>query len=110
MIVVIDDDVWAPEDVASALRAAHERTTGASGDRVVATGSFVYLPDGLPPEWYEEPVRLAETLHEAEAAGDPTAIQLLRSEVGAVVADALPLADVAVARFRAAARRLAPGA
>lgn len=110
VIVVIDDDVWAPDDVASTLRAAHERCTGAAGDWIVAAGSFVYLPDGLPPEWYEEPVRLAEALHEAEAVGDPMAVRGLRAEVAAVVAAALPVADVAFARFREAARRLAPGA
>jgi len=80
--------------------------TGASGDWIAPAGSFVYLPDGLEPEWYDDAGRLAEALHEAEHRGDHERIRLLREEVAAVVTAALPLGDRAFARFRDGAGRL----
>jgi hypothetical protein len=100
VIAVVDDDEWAPEEIAAALRAAHERTTGSSGDWIASAGSFVYLPDGLEPEWYDDAGRLAGVLHRAERAGDVRRIRLLRQEVARVVAAALPRGEDAFAPFR----------
>jgi hypothetical protein len=100
VIVVIDDDEWAQEDLAAGLRAAHERTTGSSGAWITSAGSFVYLPDGLEPEWYDAAGRLAEELHVAERAGDVERTRLLRQKVARVVAAALPRGDDAFAQFR----------
>ena len=91
-IAVVDDDEWAPEEIAAALRAAHERMTGASGDWIAPAGSFVYLPDGLEPEWYDDAGRLAEAL---------------REEVARVVEAALPRGESNFAQFRDRAEGLA---
>jgi hypothetical protein len=107
IITVIDDDEWAPEEIAAALRAAHERMTNTSGDWIVAAGSFVYLPDGLEPEWYDDAGRLAEALHAAERAGDVGRTRVLRKEVAAVVAAALPRGEYNFAQFRDRAEGLA---
>lgn len=107
VVAVIDDDEWTPESVTAALRAAHERMTGTSGDWIVAGGSFVYLPDGLEPEWYDEAGRLAEALHEAERSGDRRRIRVLREEVAAVVTAAVPLGERAFAQLRDGAGRMA---
>ncbi|GHS88351.1 hypothetical protein AGMMS50218_12120 [Actinomycetota bacterium] len=50
VLAVVDDEQWTLEQIEAALRAAHERTTGASGDWIVAAGSFVFFPDGLEPQ------------------------------------------------------------
>ena len=108
VITVVDDNEWAPEVIASALRAAHERTTGSSGDWIASAGSFVYLPDGLEPEWYDDAGRLAEALHGAERAGDVERTQVLRNEVARVVEAALPRGDEAFAQFRDRTESLSP--
>ena len=107
VIVVVDDDEWAPKEMASALRAAHERMTGASGDWIAPAGSFVYLPDGLEPEWYDDAGRLADALHDAERAGDVDRTRALREEVARVVAAALPRGESNFAQFRDRAEGLA---
>ena len=107
VITVVDDNEWAPEEIAAALRAAHERTTGSSGDWIASAGSFVYLPDGLEPEWYDDAGRLAEALHGAERAGDVGREEALREEVARVVAAALPRGESNFAQFRDRAEGLA---
>jgi len=107
VIVVVDDDEWAPKEIASALRAAHERMTGASGDWIAPAGSFVYLPDGLEPEWYDDAGRLADALHDAERAGDLGREEALREEVARAVAAALPRGESNFAQFRDRAEGLA---
>lgn len=107
VIAVVDDDWWTPQEVAAALRAAHERNTGTPGDWIVAAGSFVYLPDGLACEWYDEAGRLAEALHEAERTGQADCVARLREEVVAAVEATLPVSDAAFAHFEAGVRRLA---
>ena len=92
VIAVVDDSEWVPEEIAAALRAAHERTTGSSGDWIASAGSFVYLPDGLEPEWYDDAGRLAEAL---------------REEVARVVEAALPRGESNFAQFRDRAEGLA---
>jgi len=106
VIVVVDDDEWAPKEIAAALRAAHERTMGSSGDWITSAGSFVYLPDGLEPEWYDDAGRLAEALHAAERAGDVGRTRALRKEVARLVAAALPQGESNFARLRDLAQGL----
>src|SRR5665647_2195679 len=106
-LAVVEDDEWAPEQMAAALRAAHERTTGSSGDWIASAGSFVYLPDGLEPEWYDDAGRLADALHDAERAGDLGREEALREEVARVVAAALPRGESNFAQFRDRAEGLA---
>src|SRR5665647_3218094 len=107
-LAVVDDGEWAPKEIASALRVAHERMTGTSGDWIASAGSFVYLPDGLEPEWYDDAGRLADALHDAERAGDVERTQVLRNEVAGVVEAALPRGDEAFAQFRDRTESLSP--
>lgn len=88
VLAVVDDERQSPTDVTCALRAAHERLTGGSGDWIVGAGSFVYLPDGLEPEWYDRVVPIAEELHAAEATLDADRVRELRAQVERLVTDA----------------------
>ena len=99
-LAVVEDDEWAPEQMAAALRAAHERMAGTCGDWIASAGSFVYLPDGLEPEWYDDAARLAEALHAAERAHDGGRTDDLRAELARMVAAALPRGESNFARFR----------
>lgn len=104
---VVDDDERTPEDVVLAIRAAHERAAGSPGDWIVSAGSFVYLPDGLEPEWYVTAGGLAEALHAAECGGDIARARALRVDVERIVSAALPWEERALARVRRVVRGLA---
>ena len=80
------------------LTAAHEELTGEPGDWITFAGSFVYLPDGLEPEWYEAALPVVEALHAAEAEGAPD-VAHLRARAQRMVEDASPRANDDVAAF-----------
>jgi hypothetical protein len=101
VLVVVDDDEVSVDDVVSALRTAHEHGTGEPSDWIVSGGSFVYLPDGLEPEWYDAVVPLAEALHSAERDAVTDRIAALRFELVGRLEEAMPLAGQRFAAFAA---------
>lgn len=98
VLAVVDDDECSPQEVAAALHAAHLERTGEPGDWITFAGSYVYLPDGLEPEWYEAALPVVEALHAAEAEGAPD-VARLRARVQRMVEAASSRADDNVAAF-----------
>jgi hypothetical protein len=82
-----------------ALRAAHEATADDAADWITPGGSFVYLPDGMEPEWYDTVVPFAEALHTAEQDEDAARVATLRTELVGRIGAAVPLADRRFAAF-----------
>jgi hypothetical protein len=54
----------------------------------------------MEPEWYDDAGRLAEALHEAEQDSDVERARVLREQVAAMVAAALPQGESNFARLR----------
>ncbi len=108
VLIVADDTTTSLGDVASAMRGAYASLTGLPSAWIVEAGSFVFLPDGMDPEWYPPVVDLAERLHHAEQDDDAWATVALREEIAARVDAALPRADRVLATWEHAAAALLP--
>lgn len=93
VLVVAEDEVFGSDAVVRAVRAGYEAMAGRSSDWIVPGGSFVFLPDGLEPGWYDEVVPLAEALHAAEDAGDRGRSADLRRVLTRRIDELLPLAE-----------------
>lgn len=93
VLVVAEDEVFGSDAVVRAVRAGYEAMAGRSSDWIVPGGSFVFLPDGLEPGWYDEVVPLAEALHAAEDAGDRGRSADLRRVLTRRIDEVLPLAE-----------------
>ena len=101
VLVVAEDEVFGSDAVVRAVRDAYEAITGRSSDWIVPGGSFVFLPDGLEPGWYDEVVPLAEALHAAEDAGDGHRSAALRRMLTRRVEEVLPLSERRLDAFAA---------
>ena len=99
VLIVAEDTRNSIGDVVAAMRGAYASRAGRPSAWIVEAGSFVFLPDGMEPEWYPPVVALAEQLHRAEQDGDEWAIVALRKEITAQVDAALPAAERALARL-----------
>lgn len=93
VLAVVDDDWQSIDDLVIAVRAAHEETTGEAADWIAPGGSFVYLPDGMEPEWYDTIVPLVEALHAAERDADATRVATLRAGLVGRIGEVVPLAE-----------------
>lgn len=107
VLVVAEDEVFPSGDVVRAVRDAFTAMTGLPSDWIVPGGSFVFLPDGLEPAWYDEVVPIAEALHAAEDDRDTDRIAVLRAGLVARIHAVLPLAE---RRFDAFAAFMVPPA
>ncbi|MCR6688899.1 hypothetical protein [Cellulomonas sp.] len=110
VLAVVDDDLHTIDSVVLTIRAVREATSGEQADWIVAGGSFVFLPDGMEPEWYDEIAPYAEALHAAEEHGDMGSVADLRAFLVTRVSE---VAALAAWRFAAlsdlAIRADAPG-
>lgn len=107
VLVVADDASVSEAEVLSAIRATHEWTTGEPSDWIVPGGTFVYLPDGMEPEWYDAVVPLAEALHAAESCGEQRLVASIRAVLVPRINAVVPLAE---RRFEAFATFTSPPA
>lgn len=85
-LVLADDTDESMTQVEAAARGAHIDRTGGLADWLVADGTYVALPDGLPAEWYAKVAPLVDELHAAEAHRATCTLEELAAAEGAVAA------------------------